>query len=64
MALSTVVNITGKPNKMTEKSFMTEKCPWKLTIKGSLVVLERRAKTDWKGRRSPCNELKRKKDSH
>lgn len=59
-----VVNIIGKLNKMIEKLFMIEKCLWKLIIKGLLVVLERRVKIDWKGRRLFCNELKRKKDSY
>lgn len=51
---SAVVNTARKPNKMTEK------CSWKLTIRGSLVVLERRVMSDWRGRTPTCKELKRK----
>lgn len=49
-----MVNTARKPNKMTEK------CSWKLTIRGSLVVLERRVMSDWRGRTPTCKELKRK----
>lgn len=49
-----MVNTVRKPNKMTKK------CPWKSTIRGSLVFLER-VMSDCRGRVSTCKELKRKK---